>query len=141
MIRWRELGHETIFTHFDPETGEQRIYAVDRLLAHLAVYQPYLVPVDPDMARWMVEHRGLEAHRLARLTPEIVAEAPPVIFCKQADGTWLLVDGTHRYLWLAEHGVKWVLGYMAEPSDWEPFIVEPNPELTETALRVMDSGL
>lgn len=141
MIRWADMGSETIFTHFDPATGLQRIYAVDRLLAHLKAYQPYLVPVDPEMARWMVEHRGLEAHRLARLTPEIVAAVPPVIFCRQADDAWLLVDGTHRYVWLAERGVKWILGYMAEPSDWEPFIVEPKPELTETVLRSTYSGL
>ena len=140
----QDVAGEENFIHFDPVHG-QRIFAVQRLLAAIRAEQvpPVMVAVDPEFAQWMrANNRGIEQHRLDRLTHAIVDAADPILLLVQEDGQMLLVDGSHRFVWLAEQGVPEARAWIMPPDVWQQFVVDGElAGLTEEALQRLPSGL
>lgn len=152
---------EEAFTHVkDDETGHQTTYAVSSLReycdAHfvltkqpistsdelaLTVIEKCNVPVEQHHADYCRANRGIEEHRLARLVdggPAVVLK--PIIFVRQADGSMLLVDGTHRYVLAHMLGVPFVPGYFVPWNIARPFIIEDAPACDPEALMNSWSG-
>lgn len=144
MLTLRDIHGEQVFIHFDEVDGRQTIFAVQRLIAHLKAQAlaPVLVDVDPDFAAWMRENRGIEAHRLDRLSQAVIDAADPLVLVQLPDGQVLLVDGTHRFVWLAEHGQREAVAWIVPETIWRAFVVgETLDGLTDDVLRTLPSGL
>ena len=151
------------FTHVCDKTGRQTTYCVYDMIAHckataVPVSSPLEssdelangshveqcnVPVEAYHAKYCMENRGVEEHRLARLYEggPAVIEAQPIIFIKQEDGSMLLVDGTHRYITAFMLKMANVPAYFVPWLVAVPFIVEDAPDVDPDALMNSFSGL
>ncbi len=91
------------------------------------------------MGKYIETNRGLEAHRQERL--RTVPTFEPIIAARYPEeGTYLLIDGSHRYVEALRRKDEWILAYLLEPSQWEPFTVDA-PLLSEERLLNRRSGL
>lgn len=138
MIDWRTMrGDEEIFTHWDETSGKVTDLAASRLVqwCRESGEEIYRTPLRQDHAALVMAKRGIEPHRLIRLTRETAIA--PVLFLKWPDGTSLLADGSHRYVWLATHGERWVLCWHLDEAKWRDFVIEglPRPSSEEELLR------
>ncbi len=143
MIPYKDtLGHgEIVFTHQD-EDGTQLMFAVTRLQALLqtAGSPVVLAPVDEQFARWLPSHRGIEFSRLCALAG--ISSLDPVIFCamEDAENSYLLVDGSHRYLAAALNQSTYIRAYVVVKAVWEQFLVEA-PQVDMEQLLKRPSGI
>ena len=137
----REKPMSVMYTHVEPSTGEQTHIAVSEIESWLKVQnrKPALVPLDPSMARHFERMRGLEPHRLNRLTR--ATATVPVLFLHMPDKTWLLADGNHRYVWLARAGYKSLLGYLVEEHEWRPYEIYNVPLISTDEMLKSFSGI
>jgi hypothetical protein len=122
MIDVRDIGPtEQLFTHQD-EDGTLTTYAASRLAAFCEMHVPRSrVAIEPEAAALFNAVRGVEPHRLQRLgTRELLT---PLVFVHLPDGTHLLVDGTHRYVRLAQLGVPDAPAYLVSWEAAQPFLV------------------
>lgn len=143
MIDWRTMrADEEIFTHWDETSGRVTDLAASRIvtMCRATGEEIWRMPIRQDHAALVMAKRGIEAHRLMRLTRE--AAQQPVLFLKWPDGTSLLADGSHRYVWLAASGAKEVLCWHLDEAKWRPFVIEglPRPS-SEEALMKSFSGI
>lgn len=126
MIPASEIGPgDTMFTMFDDKTGEQTDFAVERLRSFCEANLPVrILAVTKEHAHHIMLNRGIEQHRLDRLTVE--ACVTPLIFCHfNKDDSWMLVDGSHRYVKIAlAYGGEECMTYMVEEEQWRPFTVK-----------------
>lgn len=130
-----ELGlFEQCFTHIDDDTGKATTWAAERLAQYCRELPTdqreaitYRVPVDEEHARYCIENRGVEDHRMRRLldpSNRATHLLRPILFVKMPDDTHLLVDGTHRYVALFTLGAPHVLAYIVSYDVAKPYIVE-----------------
>lgn len=66
------------------------------------------IPIEPWFTELCLNNRGLEKHRFERITEE--ALKIPTYWVGMEDGTYLLIDGTHRYAYAGTHGKETILG-------------------------------
>jgi hypothetical protein len=134
---------EEVFTHVnDASPHTQLTFAVERIYAKCIAdgLQQYLVPVERSNVEYMVRYRGIETHRLLRLTLDDLVK--PVLFVRYEHGTgtesgsYLLIDGCHRYVKHALEGRSHIHAYVIEDREfWEPFLVDGvEPETLESLL-------
>lgn len=143
MIHWSELrvdwgadgkpvGGEITFSHEDDVTGKVRHFAVERMVKWVNEHpmERYIIPIDPIFAKFAFTCRGVEMHRLTRITPADVAAYPIIMvrseeFGRDDRGTaTLMVDGTHRYCAAAAWGWKEIPAYIFEEGEWERFLID-----------------
>jgi hypothetical protein len=136
MIPLREVMTEVIFTWVtDPQKKVMRSWATQRMNDAIPeIYReliPIETPIDPGYADWVKHNCGIEPHRLARITPQVLDTIPALFVSINPDNPYdgKLVDGNHRYLkahMLGRTSLKlWVF-----PTDVaERFEVEIPPEL------------
>lgn len=143
-MRWAELSDaDVLFTHFDEDKDKQTTYVVSRMFDWClrTGARLYLVPITQEDAAHIREKRGLEEHRLERLRTIPPGRWEAVLLCHHTDDSYLLVDGSHRYVISAELGRLQIKAYLLEPHEWQPFVVEDAPPLdVEHTLR-LKSGL
>lgn len=150
MIDWTELhmtfdaqgkpvGGEVTFTHVDPETEEVRFFAVDRIAKHIAQNgaKRMVIPIEPAFAHFLPRYRGLEHHRLARLTPQDVIDYPVMLahmpgIANDSD-EHLLIDGSHRYFYAWTLGWTELPAYEVPTDVWERFLVRFPKEIVDIA--------
>lgn len=139
---------EECFTHLDDVTGKQTTYAVARFWAWLKAHEDpdwkFLVPVEEHHARYCVEARGVEQHRLNRLVETEEGRQRllnPILFLRLADDKVLLLDGTHRYLAYYFLGMKQIPAYIVPASLADPFIVTDAEQVDGDTLLNSWSGL
>lgn len=142
MIHWRSLPlNEQLFTHFDPETGEVKTWAASRLMFHCRHHGRKLLVtarMDHDFAQLCKRDRGVEAHRLSRLTSSQLAE--PLLLA-DLGRSQLLIDGTHRYVRKSDLGHNEFTAYLVPESLWKDFLVSDLPSTTPQELLQSHSGI
>lgn len=141
MTRLVETKGEQIFTHFDELTGKQTTFASQKLSnwCKTSGIKPVKIPFSKEFVTLCFARRGIEEHRLARLTPAQLDE--PILFCQMPEGSWLLVDGTHRYVRSYLEGAKTCQGWMLEERLWRPFQVADPQKFDQDELLNSFSGL
>lgn len=115
--------HEIIFCWEDPNTRIILDFAIGRLAEaverlNIEVYE---TPVMHDHAKFVRENRGIEEHRLASLRKLKVH--PPVLMARMDDGSFLTLDGNHRYVIAAERKQEYITFQIVEPELWRKFIM------------------
>jgi hypothetical protein len=98
-----------------------------------------VIPVDMEFVNFCLEHRGIEPHRLARLTTEICSR--PLLMCTQSDGSQLIVDGHHRYVRIGIDGGKQALAWILPERVWRPYTVAGTQDRDRAELLGSFSGL
>ena len=131
---------EAVFTWIDPDTKACTHWASDRIVdwCSRAGLDTILTPVDPRYAFMFIKDRGIETHRLERLSAESLTI--PIVYIDMGDGTHLLIDGHHRYVYAAAIGHDTLLAYMITKEQAEPFLVTGLRDDTEDDLRNSYSG-
>ena len=91
---------DVIFTHQDLDGTQTswNVSQVDRDLKPLieaGKIKIEMIPLEPWFVELCFTGRGLEQHRLDRLTDEALES--PTYWVHMKDDTHLLIDGTHRY--------------------------------------------
>lgn len=129
---------DILFTHLDSDTGTQTHYAISRISALEIItgldegwIKAACVPIDNWMANYCMNNRGIEQHRLQ---PLLDAPIPftPMIFVEQDDGTYLLIDGTHRYAAYHKRGTDQAPAYLISKEQNRRFVVTGFPKALET---------
>jgi hypothetical protein len=148
MLKLSDIGlYEQLFTHV--YEGVATMIAAERMQKseeYLAL-EIMMSPVEKHFAEWAMENRGVEQHRLERITPtELVS---PLCYCEfptpaSLGGgiSHLLVDGNHRYVKAAMMGVKLLPARVAPETLWRKFQVEGIPlEIAEAFVDSPGSGI
>lgn len=158
MIHWSQLNvvyengipvsGEVVFSHVDDKTGEVRHFAVERIQRDInngKLTLPIIeTPIDETFARFSFTQRGVEKHRIMRLltTPTEISHYPVVFIHFPGVGRdipeseYLMIDGAHRYCASAVLGWKTIRGYVMEPEQWEPYLIDI-PDIAETTRAKM----
>jgi hypothetical protein len=129
---------DELFTHLGEHDGKQTTYNVTALFKHAEAHkddvQIVSVPVDEEHARYCITNRGAEDVRIKVLmdNPEYLKK--PVLFIAMPDGSFLLADGTHRYIVFYIAKASYIPAYIVPWSMAEPFVVEDAPVTEEDAL-------
>ena len=134
-----------VFTHIDDKDPtiltRYNVTALNRH-CHENKLQIFRVPITSEAAEICKNQRGVEQHRLDRLTEKSLLH--PAIFCLQEDGSAVMVDGTHRVVWAWDHGYREIYGYVLKPEVWKPFILplkDYEKGMTGEELLKKDSGI
>lgn len=94
------------------------------------------ITVDYELAEWLLENRGPDRDYLRdmvnrfRWQNRTARDKRPVILLMMPDKTFLLVDGTHRYIASALTGATSVQALIVPPAVWKVFDVEGLPVLS-----------
>lgn len=147
MIPWYDLkmefrdgqpySGEIVFSHVDDATGETRIFAVERIAKHVAIHgaKRITVPINPAFAMYLPRHRGLEKHRLARITPQDLIDYPILLAhmpgIAHDHDEHLVVDGSHRYFFAFTLGWKEMPGFEVPKEVWEQYLVDVPQEVLD----------
>ena len=133
---------EVTYTHQDPDTGEFRTFAVQRIIDWIKEnnIQKFAIPVDKEFASFIEKNRGIESHRLLRilfeaetalLVPIVIVELPD----REHGVSHLIIDGNHRYLIAAKIDAPSIPGHVVKLEQIKQFLVEDVPvDLAERAL-------
>jgi len=134
--------NKPVFTHVDMKTGECITLAAQELADWCKrTNQPIqIIPIEKQYSEFNRENRGVEEHRFKKFELDGGVKEP-MVFCTWPDGTHLLVDGTHRYVWLAEHNAHFGAAYILDEKDWRPFVIEDYPTLSAAQVRKLTSGI
>jgi len=133
--------HGQMFTHVDPDTGVNTVFAatdIRRYCDHNRL-EFVMIPITRQDAKMILQHRGIEDYRLDRLRKS--QQWQPLLFAHMPDGTDLLIDGSHTYVARALCGHKWALGYIVPQEIWSYFTIEGFPQTTEKELLSSWSGV
>ena len=130
---------EALFTWIDPDTHEQLTFAVDRLVAAVAALEIVLVPVDQEVAERYRRERGIEQHRLQRMTPDALQQ--PICLATMPDGTHLMIDGHHRYVYAASIQAHSIQAHLIPEETWKECLITDMPHLSEEFILNTESGL
>lgn len=124
FIDWHTLDpREVIFTWVDPDDDTYQLnFLVNRIIEASKDLEILLTPVNDEGAEMIRTHRGLEPHRLARITG-IPPSWPPVIYLLMPDDTHLLIDGNHRYFRAWQMRSEWILTKVVPESIWKYYLV------------------
>lgn len=134
------ISGEIVFSHVDDRTNVVRHFAIERIVKHverMAVRPPIITfPIDPVFAMYAVTGRGIEQHRLKRITAQDLIQYPIMLahmpgVARDVQGEHLIIDGNHRYVAAAMMGWKELHGYELPPALWEEFLVNIPEELND----------
>lgn len=141
-FHWTRLSKtEQVFTH-ESEDGTIQHFAVERLFNYMngSGYEIINVALERDFVSTILSKRGIEQHRLERLTAANLAT--PVLYLEGVSpGTHLLADGHHRYVAHAIIGSDYIPSYIAAPKLWRRFLVDGIPDDFAKAQLVGYSGI
>jgi hypothetical protein len=130
MIHVSELDRkEPIYVWVADDGTNVRIASVrlrNWVLLNQHLFEIFLVPVDPDMAKDWIRNKQCDPKRVMNLTYKERRE--PIIYCKRPTFTngrpdVFLVDGHHRYVRAAVDGDPFIECWLIEIPQWEPFKV------------------
>lgn len=144
MIHWSKLSlTDQIFTHIDPETKAETVFAATLLRArcesNMIQHEKVLVPLTAEDANLIMARRGVEAPRLRRALR--TKKYDPLLFLLMPDSTHLLIDGSHTYVAQFTHGLRQSRAYIIPPHAWEPYTVSGLPSTNEAELLASYSGI
>jgi len=129
--RW----YDQVFSHFDPETGLTRHFAVGPILRDLQSggLRPEVcdLEVTAKSAAYLLSNAGIEQDHLARITSRL---HEPILLADFEDGTSLIIDGNHRYVLRFAMGLRYIKAYRLTPTMWEPYLIQGVPSDVSDAL-------
>lgn len=115
--------------------GKYHCWMTERMERYAARHMdPAIVSIDYEHALWVMQHNGLEKHRLLRLTPQVIAQKP-IINIEMPDGTYKIVDGSHRYVRAAMLGWKEIPSYLFPIALADDFKVDIPDDMNEACKR------
>jgi hypothetical protein len=121
-----------MFSHLDLEDGTQTYINITLLAEAVKDLEIVQAPVCQKHAEFCIKYRGVETHRLQRLLD--VKPSDPVLFASWPDGTYLLIDGTHRYVAAAMRKEVEIKARIIPEEIWRKFqlvgVKDPNPMQT-----------
>lgn len=129
MIKMRDIDpFEAVFTHIGEDKTSVLCVASQRLVAAPEFLELEIVrtPVDREFGRWAMENRGIEEHRLERITVAAIMTSP-IAYIHMPDHTHLLVDGSHRYVKASMLGFQTILARVVPEEIWRKYEIEPMP--------------
>lgn len=138
-------GRGTIFSHLS-DRGVARHWHIERLLSFSALFPRIEAPIDMHMVAVIMDRRGIEPHRLERMTRE--ALALPMLFVEmeaefahEPPVSHLLVDGNHRYVYAALNGIPSLPAIIIPKAVSDKCLILGVPEDKAKGLLSMPSGV
>lgn len=111
------------FDHVSEDQKTLTTYEVTRMLLDIEMgklpFKKVLAAVDPDFAVKWLPQRDVNLDYAMKLSPKQVAL--PLLGVERADGTTLLIDGSHRYLAAYIRGLPELPWYIVEAPHWHPY--------------------
>lgn len=148
MLKYEDLAKkELVYTWQNPDTGRTRMWSVERLCAWLPMSGHKLCKaiLDQEQARYFVENRGIEKHRLAFLAQNRECLREPLIMLRlpgsessNGELSDLMIDGHHRYVTLALMGYPHFLFYHLTSEEAADFEVGDVPQLDPLEMRILE---
>jgi hypothetical protein len=138
LVRKREVA----YTYQDPDSGEITIIAVERLMRDpdMLALEIFLIPVLSEIAAQFRDERGIEQHRLARITADDLDKYPMMI-ATWYDGSHLTLDGHHRYVKAHILGRQDTQARIIPETIWGRYVVEGAPKIDVDTLCNSFSGI
>lgn len=129
-LRFGPPPGEEVYTWQDPDTGETRLWAVERLAKWLETgpVEHQLAKVESRWSDYYRENRGIEDHRIEWLKRNFNASITPIIILKLVGGQHITLDGHHRYVLLAELGIPFIRAYILTEEQASQFEVKDFPK-------------
>jgi hypothetical protein len=144
LIPYLEMLDSTdiIFTNHDHDTDQCHTWNITRVHAWLKDNpQPvHNVRIDPGHLQMIVQNFGIEPHRFARVTPEMVMKWP-VIFVAWPDGKHTLIDGAHRFARCGLEGCASIPAHVIPSDVLEPFEIDIPQEWQKVGVKNPVSGI
>lgn len=138
-----KLEKHEIFTHIDDDNKCSRAFNVTLLQRYIDSrprdFEIFNIVVDKRVYEQCKTLRGYEQPRLDRLTRDVILHKP-VIFI-ELDGSYVMIDGTHRMIKAYELKMRVVPGYVVPESVWTHFLVPVEKGLTPEELLKRKSGI
>lgn len=121
-------GRQEIFSFEDYTTGEKMIFAAtamnqfaEQYAGQVDTIQTLSIRIDPEHVDIIKTRRGIEQPRLDRMTPEY--RDKPIIGAFAQDGSFITVDGNHRFIKRHEAGFKNIRAYCFKYPFWRQFLI------------------
>jgi hypothetical protein len=128
-MHWTALPRtDQIFTHIDPDTGVETVFAVDRIRYVCEGFGDQLLhnaPIQGDVATMITKRRGIEPPRLRRALK--TRPWRPLLYLELPDDTVLLADGSHTYVAMWMKGQTTASVYLVPQHIWSSYTVEGLP--------------
>jgi len=119
----------TVF-EWNGEDGKTMFFAIDPMIVwaadHMSEINICITQTFKEVAQEFRAKGSIEEYKLARITPE--SFRTPIFYIETSDKTHILVDGHNRYVYAAEHGIDYIPTVILMPDQWEPFLIEPDPD-------------
>ena len=149
---WQMSLTDVVFSHRDTD-GTDRHFVITRLIERLKQGDDEIVeaPMDYAFALHVQHHFGIEQHRLARITPQVLDDNPMIyahFTPKSPQGRAvpiggvdaILIDGAHRYLKAAMLGRQTIKAFLVPESLWTEYLLDVPPELNEACMADVIAG-
>jgi hypothetical protein len=112
--------------HFTPPGGEEIIFCVPRLVElhdqHPEHWELVEVPIDAEAATIIFNRSGLSVERLRDMSMERADQPGIGVFME--DGSFLVVDGNHRFFRRYTDGWNVMQFHVARPPHWHAALVD-----------------
>jgi len=136
--------NDQIFTHIDPDTGEDLTIAVTflRKACNALVKQGITkhiarTPIERENAMIILKRRGIERPRLRAAYK--TKQYQPLMYA-ELNGYHLLVDGSHSYLAMYLKRIPEASAFVIPEVVWRDATIEGLPKTTEEELLASHSG-
>jgi hypothetical protein len=117
--------HEQLF-HFTPDGGQEIIICVSKLVElrqqHPDQWYTIEAPCDAEGATTIFARGGITYARLSQLSPARLREPGYAVFTD--DGSFLIVDGNHRYYARYRAGLDFMRFHVAWAPHWHAALVD-----------------
>lgn len=123
---------DQVFSWTPPEGGPMLHFAASAISRELAKHPPgidsrlELIPVTREDAGMILTNRGIEPLRLLGLVSKLRGgqSCEPLLFARMADGSCLLIDGSHRYCAATILGRTELPAYILPELIWRNWLVD-----------------
>ncbi|MCO5157922.1 MAG: hypothetical protein M9945_14430 [Aquamicrobium sp.] len=127
-MRYQDMDPlDVVFSLVDDKTGKTTHINVTALAKSWKTKARPIVTieVEPAIAEYFVQKRGIEQHRVDRLMGEEIKE--PLLLLHWIDGSHLLVDGHHRYVAASLKGQTELKARLVPKSVWSKYVIVDLP--------------
>lgn len=122
---------ETIFEWRDERDGTTTMFAITRMIdwinEHIEEVDCCMTKCDPVQAAHIRSEGGIDPWKYDAIKADNFLY--PIIYCETTDGYHILVDGQHRFVYASERGIPQLRTVILKPHQWEPFVIEPDPDI------------
>jgi len=121
---------------FSPNDTKQRLLICVPVLVQLhqkspASWETIRVPITNDDTKLLIATRGIDPDHVATIEVNRAFQEGYAIFMD--NGSFLVVDGNHRYVWRSLAGLKWMDFHTCRSPEWHPALV--NVEATRRLMK------